>query len=179
MPRRRIVGLCLGAFLTLLLVAVPAATSAKARTQMQNVQSLDAAILHEINAVRAQHKLAPLKRSSGLASAAVSHSRSMVSEGYFSHDSADGSVFWKRIQGYYGANGYKFWMVGENLVWASPELDAKQAIEMWMQSPPHRANILNPRWRQIGISSVWSANAPGMYANQPTTVVTADFGVRG
>jgi uncharacterized protein YkwD len=178
MPRRRLVGLCLGAFLALLLVGVPAGTSAKARTQMRSVQALDAAILREVNAVRAEHTLAPLARSSELASAAVSHSRSMVSEGYFSHDSADGSAFWRRIQGYYGASGYRLWMVGENLVWASPELTARQAVEMWMKSPPHRANLLNPKWRQVGISSVWSAEAPGTYGNRPATVVTADFGVR-
>jgi uncharacterized protein YkwD len=179
MPRRRIVGLCLGALLAFLIVAVPAGTSAKSRAQMRSIQSLDAALLLEINAVRAQHRLAPLRRSSELASAAASHSRSMLSQGYFSHDSADGSSFWKRIQGYYPSSGHKLWMVGENLVWASPELGARRAVELWMRSAPHRANLLDPRWRQVGISSVWSAEAPGAYANQPATVVTADFGVRG
>ncbi len=177
MPRRRIVGLCLGVLLALL-VAVPAGTSAKSRAQMRSVQSLDAALLQEINVVRAQHKLVPLKRSAQLVAAAGVHSRSMVSEGYFSHDSADGSSFWKRIRGHYAASGYKLWAVGENLVWSSPELTAKQAVEMWMKSPPHRANLLDPRWRQVGIAAVWSQQAPGTFANQPATVVTADFGVR-
>ncbi|MGZ4401070.1 MAG: CAP domain-containing protein [Gaiellaceae bacterium] len=178
MPRWRILVACLAAALGLLLVAVPAGTSAKSRTQVRAVQSLDGAILHEINVIRAQHKLAPLRRSPELSAAAASHSRSMASDGYFSHDSADGSTFWKRIQGYYAASGYRLWMVGENLVWASPELDAKAAVELWMKSAPHRANLLNPRWRQVGISSVWSAEAPGTYANRPATIVTADFGIR-
>ncbi len=47
-----------------------------------------------------------------------------------------------------------------------------------MASPPHRANILNPAWREIGISSITSADAPGTFGNRDATVITTDFGVR-
>jgi uncharacterized protein YkwD len=50
---------------------------------------------------------------------------------------------------------------------------------MWMQSPPHRANLLNPRRRQIGLAAVRSSSAPGACKDMAVTIVTADFGVRG
>jgi uncharacterized protein YkwD len=69
-------------------------------------------------------------------------------------------------------------LVGENLVWASPDLDALGAMQLWPKSPPHRENMLAPRWREIGISAVHAAAAPGTHGGQPVTIVTADFGVR-
>jgi uncharacterized protein YkwD len=47
-----------------------------------------------------------------------------------------------------------------------------------MQSPHHRANLLNPRWREIGLAAVHSDSAPGVYSGQSATIITADFGVR-
>jgi uncharacterized protein YkwD len=49
---------------------------------------------------------------------------------------------------------------------------------MWMASPEHRRNILDPTWREIGIAAVHAASAPGTYGGQPVTVITTDFGVR-
>ena len=47
-----------------------------------------------------------------------------------------------------------------------------------MNSPEHRANILTPRWREIGISAVHFAAAPGTYKGLEVTIITTDFGVR-
>jgi uncharacterized protein YkwD len=47
-----------------------------------------------------------------------------------------------------------------------------------MQSPPHRANLLDRSWREIGVSAIHFDSAPGDYAGGPVTIVTADFGVR-
>ena len=140
--------------------------------------ALDSQILREVNRVRAQHNLPPLIASPQLNGAAADHSRSMALDGYFAHESSDGSVFWRRIQRYYSPSGYHYWAVGENLVWASPDLSAREAVQMWMNSPPHRANLLSSRWHQIGLSAVHSVNAPGSYDNRAVTIVTADFGVR-
>lgn len=49
---------------------------------------------------------------------------------------------------------------------------------MWLKSPPHRVNLLNPRRRQIGLAAVHSPSAPGAYKDLAVTIVTADFGVR-
>ncbi|MGD0274381.1 MAG: CAP domain-containing protein [Gaiellaceae bacterium] len=160
------------------MLAVPVASSAPASARAKSVTALNNQILREVNHVRVQNHLQPLVASSQLAGAAAEHSRSMASAGFFTHESADGSAFWKRIQRYYSASGFHFWAVGENLVWTSPDLTAKQAVEMWMKSPPHRANLLSKRWHQVGLAAVHSASAPGTYENRAVTIVTADFGVR-
>jgi uncharacterized protein YkwD len=131
-----------------------------------------------MNTVRSQHGLRPLRLSPGLAAAADEHSRQMALQGYFAHESGDGSAFWKRVKRYYGANGFGTWSVGENLLWSSPEVDPAGAMQLWMNSPEHRANILNGRWREIGISAVHVPAAPGTYKGLEVTIITTDFGVR-
>ena len=49
---------------------------------------------------------------------------------------------------------------------------------MWLNSPPHRANLLQPKWREIGLGGVHAASAPGAFGGLPATILTADFGVR-
>jgi uncharacterized protein YkwD len=173
----RLVACALGTVLLCLLL-VPVASSAPASVRARSVTALNNQLLSEVNSVRAQHHLQSLVVSPQLAGAAAEHSRSMATAGFFTHESADGSAFWKRIQRYYSASGFHFWSVGENLVWTSPDLTAKQAVEMWMKSPPHRANLLSTRWHQIGLAAVHSENAPGSYGDRAVTIVTADFGVR-
>ena len=102
----------------------------------------------------------------------------MATDGYFAHESSNGAVFWQRIKSFYSASGHSYWSVGENLVWASPNLTAKQAVNMWMNSAPHRANLLSSKWREVGLSAVYSSSAPGEYQDRAATIVTADFGVR-
>lgn len=133
--------------------------------------SLNAHVLAQLNVTRRSHGLAPLRPSPRLAAAARAHSSEMVGAGYFSHDSFDGSVFWKRIRRYFGAGA-----VGENLLWAEPTVGARRAVAMWMASPEHRANILDPDWRVIGISAVHANAAPGYFGGREVTVVTTDFG---
>ena len=53
---------------------------------------------------------------------------------------------------------------------------AESGVEMWMNSPPHRANLLSRSWREIGISAIHFDAAPGEYDGAPVTIVTADFG---
>jgi uncharacterized protein YkwD len=68
--------------------------------------------------------------------------------------------------------------VGENLLWSSATVDAHRALQMWLASPEHRANLMNPSWREIGVSAVHAAGAPGIYHGLDVTIVTTDFGVR-
>ncbi|MGA9762892.1 MAG: CAP domain-containing protein [Gaiellaceae bacterium] len=167
----------IGAVLFCLLL-IPVASSAPSRARVTSVSSLNSQVVREVNRVRAQHGLKPLVRSSALTRAAANHSRSMATDGYFAHESANGSVFWQRIKNYYPSSGHSYWAVGENLVWASPNLTAKRAVKMWMNSPPHRANVLSAKWREIGLSAVYSPDAPGSYQDLAATILTADFGVR-
>src|SRR5262249_17564631 len=83
------------------------------------------------------------------------------------------------VQHFYPAAGYRAWSAGENLLWATSGITAQQALRLWMGSPGHRANILNGRWREIGISARSFAAAPGTYHGGAVTIITTDFGARG
>lgn len=156
-----------------------AAPAGAARTAPASGRSaLEQAVLSEVNALRASKGLVPLRYSKPLAVAARAHSASMAQRGFFSHSSPDGSAFWKRVQRHYGSGGYGYWSVGENLLWSSPDVDAKHALRMWLNSPPHRKTLLSKEWREIGLGAVHVSAAPGTYGGREVTIVTADFGVR-
>jgi uncharacterized protein YkwD len=159
-------------------LVVPQSVSAGSRNGVNRVSQLSSALVAQVNAVRVAHGLVPLHVSPFLGAAANAHSTQMARLGYFSHNSANGSPFSSRIATYYPAQGYRSWTVGENLLWASPDVGAGRALKLWLASPPHRANLLNPRWREIGLVAVHANRAPGVYGNAPTTIVTADFGAR-
>jgi uncharacterized protein YkwD len=156
--------------------ASPAGATADRPTA--SLSSLEQGVLADINALRKQHGLAPLRISARLSAAARQHSQEMAARGYFSHNSANGSSFDRRIARYYPVGGSRFWSVGENLLWSSPDVDAGGALEMWWNSPEHRKNMLTARWREIGLSAVHVATAPGLYGGREVTIVTTDFGVR-
>jgi len=165
-----------GVLVVTLLVAssAPASTGRTAAID----RALDSSLVEQINQLRAQHGLAPLRTSVALERAATAHTREMVAGGYFAHDSRDGSPFWERLERFYASKGFRTWWVGENLVWGTPDLSGADALQDWLQSPEHRANLLNRAWRDIGLAAVHVPSAPGAYGDQATTVVTADFGVR-
>ena len=161
-----------------ILAATAAIAAPAAAAQHTHARLAARSVLAEINAVRAQHGLRALRLVHPLSAAAGQHSSEMGVRGYFSHDSADGTTFWKRVEGYYGSNGYRYWSVGENLLWSSGTLTPEAAVSMWMNSPPHRKNLLDRHWRQVGLSVKQFAAAPGVYQGLPVAIVTADFGVR-
>jgi uncharacterized protein YkwD len=158
-------------------VAAPGARSGRAGTRV-TLSSLESGVLAELNRIRAQHHLQPLRLSDRLTAAAAQHSHEMGADGYFEHESHDGTVFWKRIGRFYVSTGYGYWSVGENLLWSSPDVDAHGALQLWMHSPEHRANILTPRWREIGVSAQHFGAATGTYKGLAVTIITTDFGVR-
>ena len=159
-------------------VVAPAQGSARPAGSAVPETQLQVSLLGQINGFRAAHGLRPLRVSSALTGVAGAHSGQMARLGYFSHNSADGQSFSARIARVYGPRGYRSWTVGENLVWGGPDLGAGQAFRLWLASPPHRENLMNPRWREIGLGAVHSASAPGVYHGGPATIVTADFGAR-
>jgi uncharacterized protein YkwD len=158
------------------IVASPAGATADRPTT--SLSSLEQGVLADINALRRDHGLAPLRLSSRLSAAARQHSNEMAARGYFSHDSVNGSSFDRRIARYYPMGGSHYWSVGENLLWSSPDVDAGSALDMWWNSPEHRKNMLTARWCEIGLSAVHVTSAPGTYGGREVTIVTTDFGVR-
>ena len=139
--------------------------------------ALETQVLTELNAIRRSHGLVPLRLSRPLTTAADAHSHSMGTYGFFAHESRDGSEFWRRVKRFYAPRAAA-WSVGENLLWATAGLDAKSAVDLWMKSPGHRRNILTPRWREIGVSALVVASAPGVFGGNDVVIMTTDFGVR-
>ena len=160
------------------------ATSAGAGTRQDQVRELAArvglarAILTDVNTVRARNGLRPVRPSVALGAAAKRHSFAMARKGFFAHESLDGSVFWKRIKRFYASADFKSWRVGETLLWASPDIEPAEAVQLWLRSPTHRTILLSPNWREIGLSAVHASSAPGAYGGREVTIVTADFGAR-
>jgi uncharacterized protein YkwD len=155
--------------------AEPAAAPAQ---PADNADDYDAAVVAATNAIRRSKGLDPLRTNQGLTAAADQHSRSMGKVGFFAHESADGSAFWKRVDNYYAQGDASYWAVGENIIWASPDLSVDEAMKAWMASPGHRENILAKDWREIGCSSTRVDSAPGVYSGRKVVLITCDFGVR-
>jgi len=155
-------------------VLAPWAGAAKS-TQTATV---DVGIFQQLNAIRTENGLAPLTLSARLNRAAEQHSEDMIDKGYFSHGSSNGKSFGARLAAFYPEGSAHFWAVGENIFWSPGIPTATRSMRAWMASPEHRANILDPDWRQIGIGAVSSSDAPGTYGGHAVTVITTDFGVR-
>ena len=143
----------------------------------RSLSALELDIVGRINAQRGARALRPLRVSRGLTAAASAHSRQMGQMGYFEHESFNGAPFWKRIDHYYPA-GRRYWSVGENIFWESPDTSGSSAVREWMASAPHRQNILTREWREIGVAAAHFDSAPGAFGGRSVTIVTADFGVR-
>lgn len=100
-----------------------------------------------------------------LQKAAQAKADDMAAKGYFAHTSPDGSTSWTWFQN----AGYSFSYAGENL--AVNFSDSEDVEQAWMDSPTHRANILNGKFTEIGI-----ATAQGEYKGRKTTFVVQMFG---
>ena len=116
--------------------------------------ALEQDVLANVNLLRRQHGLGALRLSTKLSAAARSHSAEMAQRGYFSHDSANGTSFDKRISRFYSLGGKRYWSVGENLLWSSPDVSASAALDMWLNSPEHKKILITARWREIGLAAV-------------------------
>lgn len=173
--------LTLAAAVTLVAVLAASAGAANGSSGTRTLSSraaLERSIVVEINALRTSRGLPRLAVSRSLALAARSHSRDMALAGYFSHTSLNGRAFDTRIRHFYGSSGYRTWRAGENLLWASPEVDADRALQMWIDSPAHRRILLTRDYREVGLSAVHIVTGRGSYAGMEVTIVTADFGAR-
>jgi uncharacterized protein YkwD len=124
-----------------------------------------------INRQREHHGLRPLRENGALDRSAENHSVSMVAHHYFSHNSADGGSPFARI----GAFGYRHaCALGENIAAGIRRAGTPWAmVQAWMHSPDHRANILNPSYRDAGMGVAYGY--PGMRHARGATF-TQDFG---
>jgi uncharacterized protein YkwD len=129
-----------------------------------------------LNAERRRRGLRPLRRDRRLGRAARRHARDMDARNYFNHTSRSGASFVDRIRRAGYLRGARRWTVGENLAWGSGGLGSPRSIvRAWMNSPGHRANILNRRFREIGVGI--SPGAPVSGVGNGATYATS-FGAR-
>lgn len=105
------------------------------------------AIVDLVNQQRTQAGLAPLQFSSKLVEAAQIHSTNMARLGRMEH-TLTGSVL-PGLQDRAQHVGYNFSYLGENIAFNYP--DGNSVMTAWMNSPGHRANILNPNFTEIGV----------------------------
>jgi len=154
------------------------ADAATRGTRVTQVPQLARELIVAVNTLRRSHKLRPLVLSPRLQRAGEGHALALARSGQFTHSWPDGRPFGTWILGFYPAARYRYWRVGENLVWASPTLTAEQAVDDWLASPKHRQVLLTPAWRQLGIGVVDAQAAPGAYGGSRVTVAAAEFGVR-
>jgi uncharacterized protein YkwD len=143
--------------------AATVCASADGPTARASTVALANAALCLVNQQRSSRGLKPLKANRRLAKAAVGHARDMVGDGYFSHDSADGRSFVDRIRnaGYIAPRAFP--SLGEDLAWGSGTLGTpREIVESWMESPGHRANILDRKFREAGMGVAFGDPGAGM-----------------
>ena len=99
-----------------------------------------------------RHGLRPLRADRKLGKAALGHSKDMVAHRYFAHESRSGAPFTARIARTGWTRARRHYILGENIGWGSGSLATPRSmVRGWMQSAPHRANILERRFHMIGI----------------------------
>jgi uncharacterized protein YkwD len=126
------------------------------------------AMLCLVNWARARNGLRPLQVSSRLELAAKRKADAILRCG-LSHEPCriPSRSFLRETA--YGAG--RRWSVGENLALVSRPLSARAVLALWLESADHRANVLNPSWRDIGI-----AEAGDGARDDPTVVWVVEFG---
>jgi len=135
-----------------------------AGAQASSLSSSEASLLQTMNATRTSRGLAPLQVDIRLVQAARGHSADMMRRQYFAHGSAARRALAA------GARGPVF---GEDLAWGTG-VTAQWVVNRWLASPGHRAVMLRPSFRRVGIGISF-----GTFAGRGNAaVVTADFAGR-
>ncbi len=149
-------------------------TMPRSSTTLRRAQS---ATLCLVNRERRARGLRALTRSGTLDSSSRQYAGSMVRQRFFAHVSPSGGTLVQRIrrQSSYLDRARRYF-VGENLAWgAGSRATPRQTVASWMDSPTHRANILSPRFRHLGVGL--STGAPKATSLRSATYVT-HFGQR-
>jgi len=117
-------------------------------------------VFEKVNAVRVAHTLQPLARLPELDDLARAHSLDMMQRSYFSHITPEGRTSANRLED--AGIGYK--RIAENLTSnRGAEDPAGHAVDGWMDSPGHRANILDGRFTHTGLGAAVGADGTGYF----------------
>lgn len=124
-------------------------------------------LLSVTNEKRAAVGAGRLEFDNKLSQAAGAKGTDMFANQYWAHISPSGRDPWSFILG----AGYNYLFAGENL--ARDFGDTKSVVNAWMNSPTHRENLLNSRYRDVGFAVV-----NGKYGSHETTLVVQMFGTK-
>ena len=120
-------------------------------------------LLSVVNDVRAARGLRPLRADGILNRVAHSYSATLIRTNVFTHGAMAARL---------AASSARGPMFGENLAWGvGPAGSARNIVRGWMASPGHRANLLRPGWRRIGVGAIRGS----FQGYSGATVVTANF----
>jgi uncharacterized protein YkwD len=174
------------AVLALFVTAAPAARSddapacpgADLQPAADNIDLVKAATLCLINAQRTAAGLNALTENERLTQASASFSQDMVARRYFDHSTPDGVTLEQRLTNVGYLSSGRSWAAGENLAWGQASLGTpNETIRAWMGSEGHRANILDARYREIGLGIATGTPSGGAGDNGAT--YATDFGNAG
>jgi uncharacterized protein YkwD len=168
---RRAAGTLLAAATVTVLAAVPGQASTAVPSMSPRISAVtgNGAFISRVivltNRQRAKYKCPALVANAALGRAAQAHTNDMASRNYFSHYTMGNN---RSPATRMTAAGYKWQMAAENIAAGQRTPDA--VVTAWMNSPGHRANILNCKLKQIGVG--YGYNAASTYG----TYWTQDFG---
>jgi len=141
---------------------------------VHNAAAVRHATLCLLNRQRARRGLPRLHARRPLTAAATRYSRLMVTQGFFAHVSPGGSTMVQRIRHTSYLRGARGWSLGENLAWGSgASATPARIVDAWMHSAGHRRNILDRKFRHIGIGV-----ALGVPGHRAGATYTTEFGSR-
>lgn len=126
---------------------------------------LPAVVIAETNTARSEEALSPLEHNKVLDQVAKMKAQDMVDNDYFAHWSPSGISPWY----WFEKAGYRYGHAGENLAVHFTDSDA--VVKAWLDSPTHRANIMDEKYTEIGIGT-----AKGQFEGQDTVFVVQVFG---
>lgn len=122
-------------------------------TRVSDAASADKMLLAQVNAARARPRMCgrqrfaaarPLSWSAALGTAAQGHSRAMARGNYFAHRDPNGRSVADRAR----SAGFRGGKIGENI--AAGQGTPSKAMQDWLASPGHCANLMNPMFTQVG-----------------------------
>ena len=118
-------------------------------------------LLARVNAARAAAGVAPLTLNASLNGAAQNYAALMAATGCFAHDCPPEPNFARRAE----AAGYTGWRtLGENIAYGQRSVD--EVHNAWMSSSGHRANILNPDFREFGAGLAYNASGRAYWVEE-------------
>jgi uncharacterized protein YkwD len=158
---------CVFAALAALLLVIPASAQAGSAS----MDRVERSIVRKLNKIRASNGLPRFRTNRALARGADFHCNDMLRANFFAHNSSNGQGMGERVESFRHSN----W-VGETLAYvptSGARGQAARIVQMWMDSPPHRASLLDPKFTRIGVG-----RRRGTLNGQGSIVFTADLASR-